>query len=281
MNPNAFLRIAPDGAVTILSKHSEMGQGVYTSIAMCVARNSMPTGRKFRRVRAAAPPYVNAAFNIQGTGGSTSTLSSYEQMRTAVRPRVMLVQAAAQKWSVDAATLRTENGAVSARASARGLRRTRRRRAKLTPPEKVTLKDAAQFKIIGKPTSAGFDREGHGSRACSDRCESARRADRGHRAPPVFGGKLKNFDDTAAKKIAGVKQVVVGAVWRAVSPTACGGEKGQRALKIEWDTARSPARQREAARRLRGARRATRRDARKDGDTARRLRPRHENRRDV
>jgi len=240
VNPNAFLRIAPSGAVTIISKHSEMGQGVYTSLAMCVAEELDADWTKISVEAApAAQVYANLAFGLQGTGGSTSTAESYDQMRTAgATARAMLVQAAAQRWGVDAATLRTANGAVVAADGRRaGYGELAEAAAKLTPPEKVKLKDVAQFKIIGKATKRVDSTDkvtGRGVFGIDVKIPGALTAVIVR--PPVFGGKLKNFDDTAAKKIAGVKQVV--AVPCGVAVLADGvwaAKKGSEALKIEWD----------------------------------------------
>src|SRR4051812_11421511 len=82
--PNPFLRITPDGAITILAKHSEMGQGVYTSIALCVAEELDADWTKIKVEAApAGGAYAHTAFGMQMTGGSTSTWESYQQMREA------------------------------------------------------------------------------------------------------------------------------------------------------------------------------------------------------
>ncbi len=104
---NAFLRIAPDGAITILAKHSEMGQGICTSIAMCVAEELDADWTKITVEAApAAQRFAHTAFGIQMTGGSTSTWESCEQMRQAgATARASLVQAAVEKWGIAAPAL--------------------------------------------------------------------------------------------------------------------------------------------------------------------------------
>ena len=238
--PNAFLRIAPDGAVTILSKHSEMGQGIYTSLAICVAEELDADWTKIS-VEAAptAPAYAHTAFGMQMTGGSTSTWEAYEQMRKAgATARALLVQAAAQKWSADAATLTTKNGAVIAPDGRRATYgELADAAAKLTPPAEVKLKDASQFSIIGKPTKRLESADkvtGRGVFGIDVKVPGALTALVAR--PPVFGGKVKSFDATAAKKIAGVKHVV--AVPSGVAVVADGmwaAKQGRDALKIEWD----------------------------------------------
>ncbi len=238
--PNAFLRVAPSGAVTILAKHSEMGQGVYTSIAMCVAEELDADWAKIVVEAApAAPVFAHTAFGLQMTGGSTSTWESYEQMRKAgATARAMLVQAAAQKFGAPVATLRTENGAVIA---GDGRRATygelAEAAAKLTPPTEVNLKDASQFKLLGKPTKRIDSRDkvtGRGVFGLDVNVPGALTALVAR--PPVFGGKVTSFDATAAKKIKGVKNVV--AVPSGIAVLADGvwaAKQGREALKIEWD----------------------------------------------
>ncbi len=238
--PNAFLRIAPDGAITILSKHSEMGQGAYTSMAMCVAEELDADWTKISVEAApAAQAFAHTAYGMQMTGGSTSTWEAYEQMRTAgATARALLVQAAAKKWGVDAATLRTANSAVIApdgrRASYGELASAA---ATLTPPAEVKLKDASQFTMIGKPVNRIESLEkvtGKGVFGIDVKVPGALTALVAR--PPVFGGKVKSFDATAAKKIAGVKHVV--AVPSGVAVVADGvwaAKQGREALKVEWD----------------------------------------------
>lgn len=238
--PNAFLRIAPNGAITIIAKHSEMGQGVYTSLAMCVAEELDADWTKIS-VDAApvAPAYANLAFGLQGTGGSTSTPESYEQMRTAgAMARAMLLQAAAQRWGVDVSTLRTENGVVVAPDGRRaGYGEFAEAAAKLTPPSAVKLKDAGQFRILGRPTKRLESTDkvtGRGEFGMDVKVPGALTALIAR--PPVFGGKLKSFDATAAKKIAGVRQVIAVPSGVAVLADRMWAAKlGRDALKIEWD----------------------------------------------
>src|SRR5512142_1662909 len=100
--PDAFVHIAPDNTVTILLKHSEMGQGVWTSLPMVLAEELDCDWSKVRAEHApAAPAYAHTAFGMQMTGGSTSTWESYDQLRQAgATARALLLAAAAQKWSV-------------------------------------------------------------------------------------------------------------------------------------------------------------------------------------
>ncbi len=272
--PNAFLRIAPDGAITILSKHSEMGQGAYTSMAMCVGEELGADWTKIS-VEAAptAPAYAHTAYGMQMTGGSTSTWEAYEQMRKAgATARALLVQAAAQKWGVDAAALRTENSTVIAPDGRRASYGELARAAAMLPaPADVKLKDASQFTLIGQPTKRIESLEkvtGRGIFGLDVKVPGALTALVAR--PPVFGGKVKSFDATAAKKIKGVKYVV--AVPSGVAVVAEGvwaAKQGREALTIEWDNGAlatlDSAKQRENFVALAAQKGA---NARKDGDAA-------------
>src|SRR5258708_284268 len=112
--PNAFIRIRPDGSVTFLIGKSEMGQGVYTALAMLIAEQLECDWSKVRVESApVAPVYNHTVFGMQLTGGSTSVWSSWDQMqKVGATARQMLITAAAQKWGVEAASCRAENSFV-------------------------------------------------------------------------------------------------------------------------------------------------------------------------
>src|SRR3982751_5258491 len=114
-DPNAFVRVAPDESVTVLLAHSEMGQGIWTSLAMLIAEELDCDWSKIRVEHApAAPVYAHPAFGMQMTGGSTSTWSEFDRYRTAgAMARAMLVRAAADQWKTDPKKLTTANGVVT------------------------------------------------------------------------------------------------------------------------------------------------------------------------
>ncbi|HMM65422.1 MAG TPA: xanthine dehydrogenase family protein molybdopterin-binding subunit [Dokdonella sp.] len=239
MDPNAFVHIGSDDAVTIVLKHSEMGQGVWTSIPMVVADE---LDCDWARVRVENAPnaqvYANNAFGIQGTGGSTSTLESFGQMREAgAMARAMLINAAAQQWKIEPSTCRTENGMVIS-----GTRKARygelaEAAARLKAPEKVALKDPAKWTLIGKPTrrldslakvtgSAGFGIDVQRPGLLVGVVARA----------PVFGGKVRSFDASAAKAVAGVVDVVqVPSGIAVLGKHFWAAKKGREALVIDWD----------------------------------------------
>ena len=113
-DPNAFVRVAPDESVTVLLAHSEMGQGIWTGLAMLIAEELDCDWSRIRVEHApAAPVYAHPAFGMQMTGGSTTSWSEFERYRTVgAMARAMLVRAAATQWKTDAKRLRTENGFV-------------------------------------------------------------------------------------------------------------------------------------------------------------------------
>src|ERR1019366_9122694 len=112
--PNAFVRIGTDERVTVIVNHSEMGQGVYTSLPMLLAEElDADWARVGFEPAPVDPKYNHPAFGMQMTGGSSSVWSGLEQFRQAgAAARAMLIAAAAQQWDVAATDLRTESGAV-------------------------------------------------------------------------------------------------------------------------------------------------------------------------
>src|SRR3984885_14149588 len=120
--PNAFLRVAPDNTVTVVSKHQEAGQGIYTGLATIIAEE---LDADWSQVRVEPAPavrdlYKNLQFGSQGTGGSNSIANSYEQYRRAgATARAMLVAAAAERWRVPSVEITVEKGLVTHAASRR------------------------------------------------------------------------------------------------------------------------------------------------------------------
>jgi len=239
VSPNAFIRIAPDNSVTILLKHSEMGQGVWTSLPMVVAEE---LGCDWSTVRVehapAAPEYAHTAFGLQMTGGSTSTWESFDQLRTAgAMARTLLIAAAAAKLGVNAVECRAEKGHV-----VHGKRRIRYgdvadAAAKLPMPADVKLKEAKDWTIIGKPTrrldslakTTGTAEFGIDVKRPDMLVAVVARA-------PVFGAKLRTFDATKAKAVAGVVDVVqVPSGVAVLAKHFWAAKKGRDALVLDWD----------------------------------------------
>ncbi len=238
---NAFIRIAPDGGITILVNKSEMGQGVYTSLPMLVAEE---LEADWSRIRVESAPvaavYNHTAFGIQMTGGSTSVPSSWEQLRrVGASARIMLIRAAARQWEVPESECHAEMSQVIHAKSGRklGYGELAEAAALLPLPDDVPLKQPRDFKLIGK---------------------SARRLDTPEKTDgsakfgldvylpgmltvliarsPVFGGKVKRFDATGALKVPGVQGVYPVPTGIAVAASGFWPAKTARdLLEIEWD----------------------------------------------
>ena len=239
--PNAFIRIDKTGTTTLVMPQVEMGQGIYTGVAMILAEELDADPAKI--VLEHAPPneklYANPAFGIQATGGSTSLRAFWMPLRTAgATARAMLVQAAAQRWQVDPVACTTSRGEVSHRASNRKLDYGALIDAagKITPPKNVPLKDPAKFVLIGTPQKR-FDTPNkvngkvvYGIDAMVPGMKFATLA-----ACPVFGGKVAHVDDAAAKALPGVQQVIVlDNMVAVVGDHMWAAKKGLEALKVSW-----------------------------------------------
>jgi isoquinoline 1-oxidoreductase beta subunit len=239
--PNAFIRIDKTGATTLVMPQVEMGQGIYTGVAMILAEELDADPAKIRLEH--APPneklYTNPLLGIQATGGSTSLRAFWTPLRTAgATARAMLVQAAAQQWHVDAAACTTSDGEVSHSASNRKLSYGALIDAagKITPPKNVPLKDPAKFVLVGTPHKR-FDTPNkvngkviYGIDAMVPGMQFATLA-----ACPVFGGKVAHVDDAAAKALPGVRQVIVlDNLVAVVGDHMWAVKKGLEALRISW-----------------------------------------------
>ena len=153
VDPNAFIRIAPDSSVTVLVKHIEFGQGPFTGLATLVADEMDADWSQMRAEHAPGDQklYANLFMGLQGTGGSTAMANSYMQMRKAgALARWILVNAAAKSWGVKPEQVSVNKGVLSAPGGKQGkFSDFLEAAAKLTPPQNVPLKDAAQFSFIG------------------------------------------------------------------------------------------------------------------------------------
>jgi len=242
--PNAFLRIAPDNSITVIVKHLEMGQGVYTGLPMLVAEELEADWRQIKVESAPADVklYANLAWGgtTQGTGGSTSLFNSWEQLRKAgAMARQMLIGAAAQRWKVDAKRLKAESGFVidpktGRRASYGSLAPAA---AKLPAPMDVELKPAKEWKIIGQslPRKDAVDKSTGRARFAQDIRLPGMLTALVVR-PPRFGGKVKRFDATEAKAMPGVKTVVpIPQGVAVVAKDFWSAKKARDKLVVEWD----------------------------------------------
>jgi isoquinoline 1-oxidoreductase beta subunit len=240
--PNAFIRISRDGQVVLTMPYVEMGQGTYTSIPMLIAEELEIDLKQVHLEH--APPnqklYANPLLGVQATGNSNAIRGSWKPLREAgATAREMLVAAAAKRWGVDAKSCRAQEGAVTHAQSGRRLSygELASEAAQLPVPANVTLKRPDEFKLIG--TSAKrLDISGkvngsavYGVDARPPGVKIATLAQ-----SPVFGGKLKSVDDSDAKAVKGVRQIVrLDDAVAVVADHMGAAKKGLEALKVEWD----------------------------------------------
>jgi isoquinoline 1-oxidoreductase beta subunit len=238
--PNAFLRIAPDGQITVVCGLSEMGQGVHMGIASLVAEELDADWKSIRLQQAPVDKaYINPAFGMQATGGSTSIRGNYLPMRKAgAAARQMLVTAAAAQWGVDAATCRTENGCViAADGRVLGYGELAAAAAGLPVPQDPPLKDPRDFRILGKGHSridAPAKVNGSAGFGIDVKLPGLLTAVMAH--APVPGAKVVSIDDAAARAVPGVRQVVQ--IPQGVAVLADGywpALKGRDALVVKWE----------------------------------------------
>ncbi|HSV53475.1 MAG TPA: xanthine dehydrogenase family protein molybdopterin-binding subunit [Burkholderiaceae bacterium] len=245
--PSAFVQIAPNGEVTVTINRLEMGQGVQTALPMILAEELDADWKLVRsRHGSSDAAYIDPMFGIHLTGGSNSVKNSYTQYRElGARARAMLLAAAAARWNVDASTLRTQAGTVLGPAGRKlGFGELSKAAMALPVPEKVTLKDPKEFRIIGRPTTR-----------LDARAKSSGRQDFGIDVrlpgqltavvarPPIFGARVKSVDDSAARAVKGVKAVLRVPLDRGAEGIAViadgywAAKQGHDALKVQWDTA--------------------------------------------
>jgi len=238
---NAFVRIGTDETVTVIAAHSEMGQGVYTSLPMLLNEELQA---EWSKIRVEAAPvdkvYNHPVTGIQMTGGSTTSPAEWERYRKmGALARLMLVQAAAHQWDVDPTTCEVKDGVVIHRTT--GRRATygslANAAAQLPAPVNVPLKSPKAFTVIGKPTrrldtpsktngTAQFGLDVHVPGMLTAVVMRA----------PVFGGSVAKINASEALKIPGVKAVEqvpsgVAVIAQGFWPAKLGRDK----LKVEWN----------------------------------------------
>ncbi|ACB36556.1 aldehyde oxidase and xanthine dehydrogenase molybdopterin binding [Leptothrix cholodnii SP-6] len=244
--PSAFVQIAPDGEVTVTINRLEFGQGVQTALPMILAEELDADWRLVRsRHGSGDAAYVDPLFGMHLTGGSNSVKNSYTQYRElGARARAMLLAAAATRWNVDVATLRTQAGTVLGPQGRKATYGELAEAAMALPvPEKVTLKDPKDFRIIGRATTrldAKAKSSGRQDFGIDVRLPGQLTAVVAH--PPVFGAKLASVDDSAARAVKGVKAVLRVPLDRGAEGIAVladgywPAKQGRDALKLQWDT---------------------------------------------
>ncbi len=238
--PNAWLRITPDGRITVLCGSAEMGQGVLTAIPMLVAEE---LDADWRLVGVEQAPvdqaYNNPMFGMQATGGSTTVRAHWTPVRQAgAAARQMLVAAAAERWKLDVAQLRTQAGQVLGPGGKKIAYGALVQDAARQPvPDKPLLKSSADFKILGKPTRRldtpakvnGTAKFGIDAQVEGMVVAVMARA-------PAAGIKPRRFDEAKARAVKGVLNVIT--IPSGVAVLAEGywaAKQGRDALAVEWE----------------------------------------------
>ena len=238
--PNAWVHIADNNVITLLSARSEMGQGVYTSMPMLIAEELNVDISQIKV--AAAPPgavYVNSLLGGQLTGGSTSVREGWLKLRVAgAQVREMLITAAAARWTVDRDLVRADKGMVY---GPKGLKSTygelAEAAARMPVPEKPPIKDPKDFKIVGKRTKrVDTPAKVNGTAEFGIDVKLPGMVYASLAQCPVIGGKVKSFDGTKAKASAGVIDVVqIDDGVAVVANSWWQAKKARDLLSIQWD----------------------------------------------
>jgi isoquinoline 1-oxidoreductase subunit beta len=241
--PNAFIRVGGDGEIVLTMPYVEMGQGTYTAIPMLIAEELEVDLSQVRLEH--APPndklYGNPLLGgIQATGNSNAIRGAWQPLRQAgAAARAMLLSAAAKRWNVDPASCRAQSGEVLHAPTGRRIKygELAADAARLPVPERVALKHPSDFKLIGTPAKrldAPAKVNGSAIYGIDVRLPGMKVATLAQ--SPVFGGRLKSVDDTAAKAVKGVRQIVrLDDAVAVVADHMGAAKKGLAALKIEWD----------------------------------------------
>lgn len=240
--PNAFIRIDRTGTTTLVMPQVEMGQGIYTSIAMILAEE---LDADFSRVVLRhAPPdekhYANPTFGVQVTGNSNSIRAFWTPLRSAgASARATLVQAAAARWNVAAGECSTASGHVIHGPSGRKLAygALAEAAAALAPVKNAPLKEPSRFTLVGKPLKR-LDTPGKVNGAAVFGIDTMLPGMKFATvaASPVVGGKVRRVDEQAARKVPGVRKVVVlDDLVACIADHMWAAKKGLEALKTDWD----------------------------------------------
>ncbi len=238
--PNAWVRVTRKNMVTVMVNHSEMGQGVLTSLPTIVADEMDADWAKVKGEHApVADVYKNPAMNMQLTGGSTSVRTTWDILRQAgATVRTLFIKAASKQWNIPEFECETANGEVIHKVSKRALSYGELVETAVTLPlpENVQLKTRSQFKLIGKET-ARLDSimkiDGSAVFGTDVMVPGMLNATVIH--PPFIGSTLLNIDDTDALKVKGVRHVLAVSTGVAVvADTFWQALKGSRQLNVTW-----------------------------------------------
>lgn len=242
--PDAFVHIRPDGKIMITVNRLEFGQGVQTSLPMVLADEmDADWSQVVAELAPAADVYKDPIFGIQMVGGSGSIAHSFQQYRElGAKTRAMLVASAANRWHVSADQCRTENSMVHGPGNKSARYAELAADAARQPvPEKVRLKDASEFRLIGKDVRRLDSRpkcDGSQKFGLDLDLPGMKIAVVAH--PPVFGGRVKSINDSEARSTPGVRDVfeiplVKGSGVAIVADKFWIAKQARDRLKIDWD----------------------------------------------
>jgi isoquinoline 1-oxidoreductase beta subunit len=233
-----FIRITPDGWVTIVNKQQEMGQGIHAALAAMIAEE---LDADWDRVRVIGANGNLRAYGLQMTGGSNAVAGNWDLMRTAgAAARAMFVAAAAERWEVPREQIEVQGGVVSHAGSGRSapFEQLLADASRQDPPEQPMLKQAADYGLIGTDRVQRKD--------CVPKVTGRQVYTQDVQLPdmlvamvahsPRFGGRLAQFDATDSRRVRGVVDVFAIETGVAVlADSTIAARRGRDALRIEWD----------------------------------------------
>jgi isoquinoline 1-oxidoreductase beta subunit len=238
-----FIRIGPDNWVTVINKHQEMGQGNHAGLAAIVAEELDADWDKVRVEASIANSkvYGNSLMGAQGTGGSSAINNSWNQLRLAgASARAMFLQAASARFGVPADKLVVKDSTISHVLSGRSatFADLLADAAKVPPPSSPALKRRSDFTLIGTDRVRRKD-------SLAKSTGTARYTQDVHlpnmltamvARPQRFGAKVASFDDAAARKVAGVVDVVqIPTGVAVIARSTYAARQGRDALSIRWN----------------------------------------------
>lgn len=239
---DVLLAIDPDGTINITVTKSDMGQGVRTSLAMFVAEE---LDADWSKVKIRQAPGDGQTYGGQGTGGSSSVTGMNKHMRQiGGTARAMLVAAAAKQWGVEPDSCKTDSSKVLHPGSGRSISYgdIAGEAATMPVPGAVELKKKEDFKILGKPTRRVDNLPvvtGQAKYGIDVKVENMAYAVIAR--PPAIGSKLENFDDSSARKVPGVLEVVrVNGTVAVLAANTWAAIQGREALNAQWTSAPHP-----------------------------------------
>jgi isoquinoline 1-oxidoreductase beta subunit len=234
--PNVWIRIDPDGSVTLTIGRSEMGQGVRTSLTMLLAEELEADWTRIKLVQASPGP----GFEDIGTGGSDSIRDGWRSLRQAgATAREMLAMAAAARWKVDRTTCAAASGFIIHTPTGRRFSYGDlvADAARLPLPEHPPLKNPSDYKIIGQRTARIDGRDivsGKARYGIDVKVQDMLHASL--ERPPFAGAKPKRMQEEKARAVHGVRAIVkISKGIAVVADTTWAAIKGRTALAVEWD----------------------------------------------